>query len=83
MFVAGIAGIIAAGGLISETTNEIEQVGTVIGAGIGLSVLFFIWLAVAVVALIVGFFLKKSSIVEKGPTGKLADEQPDAPIITG
>jgi len=76
MLVVGIAGAIGAGGVINESQSGAEQAGAIIGAGIGLTMLFILWLVVAVVALILGFFLKKSSIVEKGPTGKLAEQQP-------
>jgi len=34
--------------------------------------IFVLWLATLAVALILGLFLKKSSIVEHGPTGPLA-----------
>ncbi|WP_256760296.1 hypothetical protein [Cohnella sp. WQ 127256] len=76
MLVVGVAGAIGAGGVISDAANDAEQAGAVIGAGIGLTMIFIMWLVVVIVALILGFFLKKSSIVEKGPTGKLAESQP-------
>jgi len=43
-----------------------------IGATIGLGIIFLLWFIFLVVALVLGLFLKKSSIVEKGPTGPLA-----------
>jgi hypothetical protein len=75
MFIVGVAGAIGAGGVISGAEDGAEQAGAVIGAGIGLTMIFILWLVVVVIALILGFFLKKSSIIEKGPTGKLAEQQ--------
>lgn len=72
---AGIAGMIGAGAMISETDDGFVQAGAVFGATLGMTMLFIIWFVVALIALILGLFLKKSSIVEKGPTGPLAQSQ--------
>lgn len=56
--------------------NEYEQAGYVIGTGIGLSMIFGLWFFVVLGALIIGLLVKRSSIIEKGPTGRL--ENPDA-----
>jgi hypothetical protein len=78
MAVVAIAGMIGAGSVFNSAENELEQAGAIIGAGIGLSMIFFLWLIVAVIALVLGFFLKKSSVIEKGPTGPLANNQTQA-----
>jgi hypothetical protein len=74
MLIAGIAGIVSAGSIVSNSSNEFEQAGAVIGAGIGLTLIVSLWFFPMIVALIIGFFLKKNSVVEKGPTGKLANK---------
>ena len=55
-----------------QTTNEAAQVGAAIGGVLGLGFIGFIWFIVTIAALVLGLFLKKSSVVEKGPTGPLA-----------
>jgi len=72
MVVAAVAGMAGAGEVVNNAGNEYEQAGAVIGMGIGFAMLGTLWFFPMVGALILGFFLKKSSIVEKGPTGKLA-----------
>lgn len=73
MVIAGIAGMIGAGDVISSSQDEYEKAGAIIGTGIGMAFLGMLWFFPMIFALILGFFLKKSSVVEKGPTGKLAD----------
>lgn len=72
MVVAGIAGMVGVSDVAQKTTSEAEQAGVAIGATIGLGMIFILWFIVLVAALVLGLFLKKSSIVEKGPTGSLA-----------
>lgn len=69
-FVWGIYGMFAAASM--QTANEYESAGIAIGAGLGIVMVGFIWFAVTVGALVIGLFMKKSSIVENGPTGELA-----------
>lgn len=52
--------------------NQYEEAGAVIGATLGIGMILTVWFMVLVAALVIGMFLKKSSIVEKGPTGPLA-----------
>ncbi len=72
MFVAGIAGMVSVSDVAQKATSEAEQAGVAIGATMGLGMIFILWFIVLVAALVLGLFLKKSSIVEKGPTGPLA-----------
>jgi hypothetical protein len=60
-------GALSAGAPVSG--NDYEEAGYAIGATIGIGMILGIWFIVAVGALVLGMFLKKSSIVEKGPTG--------------
>jgi hypothetical protein len=73
MLAAGIAGLIGAGGAIEQTANEYEQAGAAIGTVLGLGMIAGIWFIVLVGALVLGLFLKKSSVIERGPTGPLAE----------
>lgn len=75
MAVVGIAGMIGVSDVAQQTTSGAEQVGTAIGAAIGLGMIFFAWLGVTFGALLLGMFLKNSGIVEKGPTGPLVNTE--------
>ena len=55
-----------AGGQMSEVQSDAEAVGTVLGAGLGLGLSFAAWFFPILTAVLVGFFLKKST-VEEGP----------------
>ena len=46
--------------------------GVTDGTAMGIGMIFGLWFVVIVGAFVIGLFLKKSSIVEKGPTGALA-----------
>jgi len=72
ILVGGLWGIMAAGGAANKANSEAEQVGAALGIAIGIGMILGLWLAVLVGALAVGLFLRKSSIIEKGPTGALA-----------
>lgn len=48
------------------------QVSAALGASLSIGMIFVLHLAVLDSALILGLFLKKSSIMEHGPTGPLA-----------
>jgi len=70
----GIAAMSEVSKTMEATQKVTDQLGTAIGAGIGLGLIFVIWFVITLVALVIGLLLKKSSIVEKGPTGALAVE---------
>ena len=71
MFIAGISGLTGAGSVIDQSQTAAEEAGAIIGAGLGMGLLFGLWLIPMLIAIIIGFFLKKSSVVEEGPTGEL------------
>jgi len=75
MVVAGIAGMVSVSDVVQQAGSEAEQAGVAIGATLGLGMIFGLWFIVLVAALVLGLFLKKSSIVEKGPTGPLAKSE--------
>ncbi|MEO7928116.1 MAG: lysozyme inhibitor LprI family protein [Gallionella sp.] len=75
MFVAGLAGMGVASRQVADATSSAEQAGAAIGSMLGLSLLFGLWFAVLAGALVIGLFLKKSSVIENGPTGELARQE--------
>lgn len=54
--------------------SDAEAAGAAIGVGLVFVVLAMVWFFPMVGAIILGFFLKNSAIVERGPTGPLAQE---------
>ena len=66
MFVAAIAAMVGSSGVVEEAASDAEQVGAAVGVALGLGLIGFLWFAVAAAALVIGMFLKKSSVVEKG-----------------
>ncbi|HEY7306840.1 MAG TPA: hypothetical protein VH601_22130 [Bryobacteraceae bacterium] len=74
MVVAAAGGMISAGHHASTLTTDAEKAGAGIGTFLGLGMIFVIWLVPTFGAAVLGFFLKKSSIVERGPTGPLLAE---------
>ncbi len=67
----GISTLFFAAGM--ETADEFESAGVAIGAGLGIIFIAGLWFCGTVGALLIGMFLKKSTVVEKGPTGALAE----------
>ena len=72
MFVWFVAGMALASKAVQETGDQYEQAGAAIGGAIGGVLIFGIWFVGLVSSLVLGMFLKKNSVVEKGPTGPLA-----------
>lgn len=72
-----VVGFVVLGGVSQvsqQATSEAEQTGVAIGAALGLGMIAALWFFVLVAALVLGMFLKKSRMVEEGPTGPLAAE---------
>ena len=74
MFVGGVSFIMTAGDAVNKAGSGAEQAGAVIGTAWGMGMIIGLWFIGIAGALIIGLFVKKSSIVEKGPTGALASE---------
>lgn len=70
--VGAIAGMVNAGQMADQATTQAQKAGAAIGATLGMGMILVLWFVVLAAALILGLFLKKSSIVEHGPTGPLA-----------
>ena len=54
--------------------SDAEAAGAAIGVGLVFIILAVVWFFPMVGAIVLGFFLKNSAIVERGPTGPLAQE---------
>jgi len=73
-----LVAVVAVWGMVgvSEYTAALqtgaEKAGAAIGTAIGLGVIGAVWFFPMVGAVALGFILKKSSVVENGPTGPLA-----------
>jgi len=80
MMVAGMVAMTGVAKVAEGATSDAAKVGTVIGAGLGLMVLFAAWILPVILVLVIGLVLRKSGVVEKGPTGALASVSP-APAI--
>ncbi len=70
-FLLGITGLSSISSQISSTSDSASQAGTAIGGAIGLGFIFFLWLAVTLSSLLIGFMLRKD-VKEVGLTGPLA-----------
>jgi len=53
--------------------GQAQQVGYTIGATIGFGMLFLLWFLPLMGAFVIGLFLRKASVIERGPTGPLMD----------
>jgi hypothetical protein len=73
MFVVGIAGMVGASEAVGTAQGDAEQAGAAIGTALGMGLILVMWFFPMVGALVLGFFMKKSAIIERGPTGALAN----------
>jgi hypothetical protein len=71
MAVAAVAGLIRARVGAATLHGEAETAGAAIGTIPGSSFIAAVWFFPVLGALVLGLFLRKSSLVEKGPTGAL------------
>lgn len=71
MGAAIIAGMVGVGQIADRAATDAERAGTALGATLGLGVMLLIWFLVLVAALVIGLFLKKSSMGQLGRWGRL------------
>jgi hypothetical protein len=71
MVVAAIWGMVAVSEHSSTLQSEAEKAGAAIGTALGLGMIAALWFFPFIGAVVLGLILKKSSIVEKGPSGSL------------
>jgi hypothetical protein len=74
MAVAAIIGATAVSEQSATLHGDAEKAGFAIGTALGLGLIGALWFFPMVGAVVLGFLLKKSSVVEKGPTGPLSVE---------
>ena len=72
MVAISISALGAAAG--TNVNSDAEAAGAAIGFSIVVVILAVVWFFPMVGAIVLGFFLKNSAIVERGPTGPLAQE---------
>jgi len=72
MAILAIWGMVDVSEKFSTIHNEYEQAGAAIGGVLGFGIIIALWFFPMVGAVVLGFILKKSSVIEKGPTGPLA-----------
>lgn len=72
MAALGVAGLVVVSGSTSAAMTTAEETGAALGAAMGMGMIAAVWFFPMFGALVLGFFLKKSSVVEEGPTGPLA-----------
>ena len=72
MAILAIWGMVDVSEKFSTIHNEYEQAGAAIGSALGFGIIMALWFFPMVGAVVLGFILKKSSVIEKGPTGPLA-----------
>jgi hypothetical protein len=72
MAIVAVAAVMSLGQASSSQQSDAQRVGYAIGSALGLGLLAAAWFFPMIGAIILGFFLKKSSFVESGPTGPLA-----------
>lgn len=72
MVLVAVWSMVTIGQHTTTLQSEAEKAGAAIGTALGLGMVAALWFFPFVGAVVLGFILKKSSIVEKGPTGALA-----------
>jgi hypothetical protein len=80
MAVVAVGAIGATSEVASAAKNDLEKAGMAIGYVIGFGFLASVWFFPMVAALVMAPFLKKSTALERGPTGALATNPPSMPL---
>jgi hypothetical protein len=78
MVVAAVMGLVGASKTYTALESNAERTGAAIGTTLGLGLIGALWFFPMVGALVLGLFLKKSSVVETGPTGPLVPTPEEA-----
>jgi hypothetical protein len=66
--IATLSGLSGVSDTAAQASSDAEKAGVAIGATIGLGLMFFLWFLPFVGSVLLGLLLKKSAIVERGPT---------------
>jgi hypothetical protein len=71
MAIGAAVGFVNAAGLFASFDSDAARAGGALGMVLDMGFLAMIWFIPTVGALVLGFFLKKASVIEHGPTGPL------------
>jgi hypothetical protein len=83
MAVATCSALSVMSNVTSNFRSDAERAGAGIGMFLGMGVLAAVWFVPTAGAALLGFLLKKNSIVEKGPTGPLIGTDSNAGFANG
>jgi hypothetical protein len=83
MVIATVAVVTDAADVTRGLTNEAERAGAGLGTLIGIALLGAIWFFPTMGAALLGFLLKKNTVVETGPTGSLVGQTSTANAAGG
>jgi len=72
MAVVTVMSLFSAADAVGPLQSDAEKAGAGIGMMLGMMILGAFWFFPMVGAVVLGFILRKSSVVERGPTGPLA-----------
>jgi hypothetical protein len=74
MAAAGVSAMVSVSAHTATLQSDAEKAGAAIGTALGLGLIGALWFFPMLGALVLGLILKKSSVLEKGPTGPLSVE---------
>lgn len=83
MVMATIATLTRVANITTSLTSDAEKAGAGIGMLVGMTLLGAVWFFPTMGAALVGFLLKKNTIVETGPTGPLVGQESTASAASG
>lgn len=83
MAIASLAAVISMAKGTSDLTSDAARAGAGIGMVLGMGLLAAIWFLPTMGAALLGFLLKKNTVVENGPTGPLVGTNSTATPIGG
>jgi hypothetical protein len=83
MVIVGFSAMMKVGQTTSSLDSDAAKVGAGLGIMLGLGFLAVVWFVPTVGAAVLGFLLKKNSIVETGPTGTLVGQNSPASFANG
>ncbi len=83
MAIVGISTLISMASVTSGVKSGPEAAGAGVGIVLGVGFLAFAWFVPTFGAALIGFLLKKNSVVERGPTGALAGDTSGTSVLSG
>lgn len=83
MVVAAFSAFMAMGQIAGTMRSDAERAGAGIGMVLGMGFIGAVWFFPVLGATVLGFLLKKNSIVENGPTGPLVGTDSQATAVSG